>query len=91
MHGVSTAVYIDGFNFYYGAARPHGIRWVDLRRMAQRILGPRHAVEQVFLYTAPLHDRVSDGRAAWRHGSRRALGFLPVAKRGGAGSGWRCR
>jgi uncharacterized LabA/DUF88 family protein len=68
MSGVSTAVYIDGFNFYYGAARPHGIRWVDLRRMAQRILGPRHAVEQVFLYTAPLHDRVSDGRAAWRHG-----------------------
>jgi len=67
MSGVSTAVYIDGFNFYYGAARPHGIRWVDLRRMAERILGPRHAVEQVFLYTAPLHDRVSDGRAAWRH------------------------
>ena len=67
MSGVSTAVYIDGFNFYYGAARPHGIRWVDLWRMAQRILGPRHAVEQVYLYTAPLHDRVSDGRAAWRH------------------------
>ena len=67
MSGVPTAVYIDGFNFYYGAARPHGIRWVDLRRMAQRILGRRHAVEQVFLYTAPLHDRVSDGRAAWRH------------------------
>ena len=67
MSGVPTAVYIDGFNFYYGAARPHGIRWVDLRRMAQRILGPRHAVEQVYLYTAPLHDRVSDGRAAWRH------------------------
>ncbi|MCX5652820.1 MAG: NYN domain-containing protein [Planctomycetota bacterium] len=67
MVAVSTAVYIDGFNFYYGAARPHGIRWVDLRRMSQRILGPRHAVEQVYLYTAPLHDRVSDGRAAWRH------------------------
>jgi uncharacterized LabA/DUF88 family protein len=68
MSGVPTAVYIDGFNFYYGAARPHGIRWVDLRRMAQRILGPRHAVEQVFLYTAPLHDRGgSDGRIAERH------------------------
>jgi uncharacterized LabA/DUF88 family protein len=68
MSGVSTAVYIDGFNFYYGAARPHGIRWVDLRRMVQRILGPRHAVEQVFLYTAPLSDRDgTDGRIAERH------------------------
>lgn len=68
MTGAPTAVYIDGFNFYYGAARPHGIRWVDLRRMAQRILGPRHAVEQVYLYTAPLHDRGgSDGRIAERH------------------------
>jgi uncharacterized LabA/DUF88 family protein len=67
MRGIPTGVYIDGFNFYYGAARPHGIRWVDLQRMAQRILGPRHAVEQVYLYTAPLHDRVADGRAAWRH------------------------
>ncbi len=67
MRGLHTAVYIDGFNFYYGAARPHGLRWIDLRRMSQRILGPRHAVEAVFLYTAPLHDRVGDGRAAWRH------------------------
>lgn len=68
MDGAPTAVYIDGFNFYYGAARPHGIRWVDFRRMSQRILGPRHAVEQVYLYTAPLHDRGgADGRIAERH------------------------
>lgn len=67
MPPLRTHVYVDGFNFYYGAARPHGIRWIDLRRMAQRILGPRHEVEQVHLYTAPLHDRVSDGRAAGRH------------------------
>jgi uncharacterized LabA/DUF88 family protein len=68
MLGVPTAVYIDGFNFYYGAARPHGIRWVDLRRMAQHILGRRHSVAQVFLYTAPLHDRGgADGRIAERH------------------------
>jgi uncharacterized LabA/DUF88 family protein len=68
MRGLPTAVYIDGFNFYYGAARPHGLRWVDLRRMSQRILGPRHAVDTVFLYTAPLHDRGgADGRIAERH------------------------
>ena len=79
MPGIPTAVYVDGFNFYYGAARPHGIRWIDLRRMSQRILGPRHAVEQVYLYTAPLHDRVSDGRAAWRH----ELFLRALAARGG--------
>ncbi|MFZ9915621.1 MAG: NYN domain-containing protein [Phycisphaerales bacterium] len=68
MLGVPTAVYIDGFNFYYGAARPHGIRWVDLRRMAQHILGRRNRVAQVFLYPAPLHDRGgADGRIAERH------------------------
>lgn len=67
MRGVPTAVYIDGFNFYYGAARPHGIRWVDLRRMSQRILGPRHAVEQVYLYTALLHARRGDGASVRNH------------------------
>lgn len=67
MVAMSTAVYVDGFNFYYGAARPHGIRWVDLRRMSQRILGPRHSVEQVYLYTALLHLRGGDGAPVRNH------------------------
>ena len=67
MVAVSTAVYIDGFNFYYGAARPHGIRWVDLRRLSQRILGRRHFVEQVYLYTALLHLRDGDGAPVRNH------------------------
>lgn len=67
MRGAPTGVYIDGFNFYYGAARPHGIRWVDLRRMAQRILGHRHVVEQIYLYTALLHLRAGDGAPVRNH------------------------
>lgn len=67
MVAVSTGVYIDGFNFYYGAARPHGIRWVDLRSMSQRILGKRHFVEQVYLYTALLHLRDGDGVPVRNH------------------------
>ncbi len=51
-------VFIDGFNLEFGAMRPAGLHWIDLRRLAERIT-PRHygTVDSVFLYTAPLLDR----------------------------------
>ena len=51
-------VFIDGFNLEFGAMRPAGLHWINLRRLAERIT-PRHygTVDSVFLYTAPLLDR----------------------------------
>ena len=59
-HGTSLLVdvFIDGFNLEFGAMRPAGLHWIDLRRFAERIT-PRYygKVSSVFLYTAPLLDR----------------------------------
>lgn len=34
---VTACVYIDGFNFYYGLAKPLNCKWVDLRTYFQRL------------------------------------------------------
>ncbi|MBI5707069.1 MAG: NYN domain-containing protein [Armatimonadetes bacterium] len=33
---MATAVYIDGFNLYYGLAKPLGCKWVDLQQHFER-------------------------------------------------------
>jgi len=56
--GLFIDVFIDGFNLEFGAMRPTGLHWIDLRRLAGRILPQRYGeVGGVFLYTAPLLDR----------------------------------
>lgn len=59
--GRSVDVFIDGFNLEFGAMRPMGLHWIDLRRLVERIIPRRYgAIGGVFLYTALLLDR--DGR-----------------------------
>lgn len=56
--GLFVDVFIDGFNLEFGAMRPAGLHWIDLRRLARRITPRRYGeIGGVFLYTAPLLDR----------------------------------
>ena len=41
--GIRTNVYIDGFNFYYGALRKTPYRWVNIRRLCELLL-PKNTV-----------------------------------------------
>ncbi len=52
-------VYVDGFNFYHGAARRTGHKWVDLLALA-RNLRPQDAVRRVKYFTAPVEKRTDD-------------------------------
>src|SRR5690348_14551023 len=71
-----TICYIDGFNLYYGMrdAAMRDCYWLDVRRMAARLVRPPFVLERTKYFTA----RVSGGRkgdsiekAAEREDSRR--------------------
>lgn len=49
--GLRTAVYIDGFNLYYGAVSQTSYRWLDIQKLAQR-LRPHDVIVKVWYFTA---------------------------------------
>ncbi|MFG0241828.1 MAG: NYN domain-containing protein [Phycisphaerales bacterium JB041] len=56
-----TAVYIDGFNLYYGAVRrrPH-CKWLDVRALSERVLSRKNLVTRIRYFTANISSRGSD-------------------------------
>ena len=47
-----TIVYVDGFNFYYGAVRGTPWKWLDPVALFLRVLGPQNALLTVKYFTA---------------------------------------
>jgi hypothetical protein len=56
---IKTNVYIDGFNFYYGALRKTPYRWVNIRRLCELLL-PKNTVAEIKYFTALVSARPSD-------------------------------
>ena len=54
---VRTAVYVDGFNLYYGALKGRPYRWLDLGRMCDLIL-KEHKVTRIRYFTAIVKPRI---------------------------------
>jgi len=48
---IRTNVYIDGFNFYYGALRKTPYRWVNVRKLCELLL-PKNTVCEIKYFTA---------------------------------------
>lgn len=47
-----TYVYVDGFNFYYGAVKNSPYKWLDFRSLFARVLLPRYDVKAIKYFTA---------------------------------------
>ena len=47
-----TIVYIDGFNFYYGAVKKTPYRWLDLATLFGHVLGPQNSIVKIKYFTA---------------------------------------
>ena len=47
-----TAVYVDGFNLYYGALKNTNFKWLDLVALFEKILAPHHQIVAVKYFTA---------------------------------------
>lgn len=72
-----TFVYLDGFNFYYGAVRGTPYKWLNIPEMCRRLL-PRHQIERVKYFTALISARPGDPDQANRQQTYlRALRTLP--------------
>lgn len=66
-------VYIDGFNFYYGAVKGTTLKWLDYRALAVLLL-PNHQIDVIKYFTARVIDRPNDSGTAQRQdGYIRAL------------------
>lgn len=71
-----TNVYIDGFNLYYGALRDTDFKWLDVRKMCEKIL-PRNQIAEVKYFTARVSPQQGDHSQAIRQDLYlRALGTI---------------
>ena len=72
-----TTVYIDGFNFYYSAAKPSGIRWLDFRPLLNRVF-PQNDVTCIKYFTADVSSQPGNPDAPQRQQTYlRALATTP--------------
>jgi len=72
-----TNVYIDGFNFYYGAVRGTPYRWLNLEHLCQLLL-PQQSIGQIKYFTALVSARPNDPNQPVRQQLYlRALATLP--------------
>ena len=56
---IKTNVYIDGFNFYYGALRKTPYRWVNVRKLCELLL-PKNTIAEIKYFTALVSARPND-------------------------------
>jgi uncharacterized LabA/DUF88 family protein len=74
---MDTYVYIDGFNFYYGAVKDTKYKWLDLNKMCQMLL-PKHNIVKIKYFTAIVSGRKDPDQPLRQKSYIRALkSFLP--------------
>ncbi len=56
---MTTHVYIDGFNLYYGLLKGTPCKWLDLERFCDSIL-PKNVVQKIYYFTAKVDARPND-------------------------------
>jgi uncharacterized LabA/DUF88 family protein len=49
---VRTYVYVDGFNFYYGAVRNTPYKWLDFKALFTHLLPPNYQILKIKYFTA---------------------------------------
>jgi len=57
---MATAVYVDGFNLYYGALRAPGRKWLDLNEFCRKLL-PKNDVQLIRYFTAKVNGATDAG------------------------------
>ena len=73
-----TNVYIDGFNFYYGALKGTPYKWLDLDAVFRRLL-PSDNIVKIRYFTARVSSRPDDPQQAVNQETYlRALNTMPL-------------
>lgn len=75
---VTTNVYVDGFNLYYGSVRKTPYKWLNLQRLCELLL-PRNEIHRIRYFTALVQDSPNDRTKSQRQQTFiRALETLPT-------------
>jgi len=75
---VTTIVYVDGFNFYYGAVKGTQYKWADFEKLTGRLI-PNDQVSKIRYFTAPVKSRGSDPQGPERQAAFiRAISSNPL-------------
>jgi len=53
-----TTIYIDGFNFYYGAVKNTPYKWLDFKKLFQTLLGVKHEIQSIKYFTALVSGKI---------------------------------
>jgi hypothetical protein len=74
---VPTNVYVDGFNFYYGAVRGTSYKWLDFAQLCRKLL-PTDEIKRIRYFTAIVAELPHDLGAPQRQATYlRALRTIP--------------
>jgi hypothetical protein len=74
---MTTNIYVDGFNFYYGCIRGTPFRWLDVAKLC-RLLLPKDDIHRIKYFTALVEARANDPEKPLRQQKYlRALQTLP--------------
>ncbi len=57
-----TYIYVDGFNFYYGAVRGTPYKWLDFMELFKKLLQSHHEILKIKYFTAIVNPTASDPR-----------------------------
>lgn len=55
-----TIVYVDGFNFYYGALKGTKWKWLDIPALFRAVLSPQNEIAKVKYFTAKVQPTLAD-------------------------------
>ena len=58
-NSIPSIVYVDGFNFYYGAVKGTPYKWLDISKLVQLLL-PRNKIIKIKYFTALVNSRPQD-------------------------------
>lgn len=76
-----TFVYIDGFNLYYLRLKQQRMfRWLNLKALADEIIGAEHQIERVNFYTARVSGKIDADAPRNQQIYLSALGTVPEVK-----------
>lgn len=72
-----TWVYVDGFNFYYGAVKGTPFKWLNPVELARRVLPAGHVIERLKYFTAHVSGAADPDLPRRQHAYLSALRILP--------------
>ena len=73
MGDMKTIVYIDGFNFYYGAVKDTPYKWLDFKKLLGLLLDPKHKISSIKYFTAQVTGKIDPNQPIRQQTYMRAL------------------